>query len=168
MNFKAVAAVVVLIACASASAQIPVTIAPGIMADTMEAIGFIPDAGQPGTGVLRKLLTVPPGRTFRLTDLSLVTRRASTAPSPCIVEVMRGTDAGPTELAWSRVKILDVETYDRSWNSPPTFGPGEALWLRAYFDPFNTNLRLCVRADPNTEALVFYAVRGYVTRTNGH
>jgi hypothetical protein len=168
MNLRAIAIVVGLIGCASSRAQIPVTLAPQIVTDSMEAIGSVADAGQPGTGVLRKLLIVPAGRSFRLTDLSLVTRRASTAPSPCIVEIFRGTEAMPTEAAWSRIKILDTETYDRSWNSPPTFGPGEVVWLRAYFDPFNTGLRLCVRATPNVEAEVVYAVRGYLTRTHGN
>jgi hypothetical protein len=149
------------------AAQVPVTVAPGVMGDAWEAIGSVGDAGQPGTGVLRKLLVVPPGRSLRLTDLSLVTRRADSGPSPCIVELLRGTDAGPTAAAWSRVKINDRDSYDRSWHTAPSFGPGEAIWLRASFDPFNTGLRLCVRANPNTEAEVVYALRGYLVRSHG-
>jgi hypothetical protein len=144
----------------SSSAQVPVVISPGIVGEPAEAIGLVTDANLPGTGALKKLFTVPAGRVFRLTDLSLTTRRADTGPSPCIVEILRGTEAGPTTLAWSRVKILDNETYDRSWQSPPTFAAGEVVWLRAFFDPFNTNLRLCVRANVNTESEIVYGLRG--------
>lgn len=150
------------------AAQVPVTIAPGVMADPLEAIGSVGDGGQPGTGVLQKVLVVPAGRTFRLTDMSLVTRRADTGPSPCIIELHRGTEAGPTAVAWSRVKVLNTETYDRSWQTAPTFGPGEVVWLRVFFDPFNAGLRLCVRVNPNAEAEVGYAVRGYLARSHGH
>ncbi|HZA96859.1 MAG TPA: hypothetical protein VE421_12035 [Burkholderiaceae bacterium] len=150
-----------------AAAQVPVIISPGIAGDPMEAIGSIGDAGLPGTGALKKLLTVPANRIFRLTDLSLGTRFANTSANTCIVEVVRGTETGPTQLAWSRVKLSSGSTYDRSWHTPPTFAAGEVIWLRAFFDPFETGVRLCARTDVTRQSEVTYALRGYLTRA-GH
>jgi hypothetical protein len=150
-------------------AQVPVIVSPGIATDPLEAIGFVGDAGiQTALGAYKKLLTVPAGRTFRLTDLSLITRRANTSTQPCIVELWRGTDAAPTAAVWSRIKLTSLETYDRSWQTPPSFAAGEAVWIRAFFDPFNTGLRLCWRTDPNSEAEINYAVRGYLVRAHGN
>ena len=144
-----------------AAAQVPVVISPGVAGEPVESIGAIGDANLPGTGAIKKLLTVPAHRSFRLTDLSLGTRLANTNSDTCIVEVLRGTEAGPTELAWSRVKLVSNATYDRSWQSPPTFAAREVVWLRAFFDPFNAGVRLCIRTDVNRESQVTYAVRGY-------
>ncbi len=170
MKLHALVVGLVLATSFGAAAQVPVIISPGVAGDSMESIGAISDANLPGTGagVVKKLLTVPPNRTFRLTDLSLGTRFANTASNPCIVEVLRGTETGPTELAWSRVKLLSSSTYDRSWQSPPTFAAGEVVWLRAFFDPFNNGVRLCVRTDMNTQSSITYALRGYLTRAGHH
>ena len=111
---------------------------------------------------MQRALTVPAGHTFRLSDLSLITRRANTNTQPCIVEIWRGTEAAPTAQAWSRIKISSDNTYDRSWQMPLTFAAGEAVWVKAFFDPFNLGLRICMRADPNAPAEVGYALRGYL------
>jgi len=158
---KVLAAVIVLGLSTGVEAQMP-----SAVGEPVEAIGVVADGGLPGTGVNKKLLTVPPGQVFRLTDLSLVTRRADTGPSACIVEIHRGTESGPTSLAWTRVKLLNSETYDRTWQTAPSFGPGEVVWVKAFFDPFNTGLRICVRLIPNFEAEIHYALRGYLSRGN--
>jgi hypothetical protein len=164
MKLRGAVAVLVFAAALGAAAQVPVVVSPGVAGEAVESIGAIGDAGLPGTGAVKKLLTVPAHRSFRLTDLSLGTRLANTNSDTCIVEVLRGTEAGPVDLAWSRVKLVSNGTYDRSWQSPPTFAAGEVVWLRAYFDPFNTGARLCTRTDPNRESQVTYAVRGYLAR----
>lgn len=167
MKLHTLAAGLVLAASFGAAAQVPVIIAPGIATDPMESIGSIADANLVGNAAIKKLLTVPANRTFRLTDLSLGTRFANTQSNPCIVEVLRGTETGPTALAWSRVKLQSTSTYDRSWQSPPIFAAGEVVWLRAFFDPFNLGARLCARTEMNTQSEVTYALRGYLTRV-GH
>ncbi len=168
INAVVVAAVLAVVSC-KAWAQIPVVVAPGIAMEPMEAIGFVGDANiQTGLGTYKKLLTVPAGRTFRLTDLSLITRRANTSTQPCIVELWRGNDTAATAPVWSRIKLTSLETYDRAWNTPPTFAAGESVWIRAVFDPFNAGLRLCSRTDPNTESEINYAVRGYLVRAHGN
>jgi hypothetical protein len=167
LNAVAVAAVLSFASCA-AWAQVPVVVAPGFATDPMEAIGSVGDANvQTGLGTYKKLLTVPAGRNFRLTDLSLVTRRANTSTQPCVVELYRGNDTAPTAPVWSRIKLTSLETYDRSWNTPPSFAAGESVWIRAFFDPFNAGLRLCSRVDINNESEILYAVRGYLVRTHG-
>lgn len=149
--------------------QVPVVISPGVVSEPIETIGYVGDAGvQTGLGVYKQVLTVPAGRSFRLTDLSLITRRANTSLQPCLAEIWRGTDTTPAAQVWSRVKFVSSETYDRSWQTPPTFAAGETVWVKAYFDPFNIGLRICMRTDPNVEAEIGYAIRGYLVRTHGH
>jgi hypothetical protein len=166
---------IALLACAlalvslDAVGQVPVVLSPGVASDPIEAIGYVGDAGvQTGLGVYKKALTVPEGRSFRMTDLSLITRRANTNLQPCLAEIWRGTDTTPTSQVWSRIKFVSNETYDRSWQTAPTFAAGETVWVKAYFDPFNVGLRICMRTDPNVEAEIGYAIRGYLVRAHGH
>lgn len=150
-----------------APAQVPSVISPGVAVDSFESIAAIPDleAVQGNGAVVRKLYTVPTGRTFRLTDLSVDPRNALTAQNPCFFEVWRGNDTAPTALAWSRMRIFTTATYDRSWVSGPQFAAGETLWVIARFDPLNVGLRICTRSDPNTPTELRYALRGYLLRT---
>lgn len=167
MNWKEIslACAIAVISC-GVVAKGPVVLTPEVASDPLEAMGYVNDAGvQTGLGVYQKVLTVPAGRSFRLTDLSLVTRRANTSTQPCLVEIWRGSDAAPTAQAWSRIKIVSMETYDRSWQTPLTFAAGETVWVKAYFDPFNIGLRICMRTDPNNFAEVGYALRGYLLQT---
>ena len=164
-----VLAIAFAVSASCAQAQVPVVLAPGVVTEPLEAIGYVGDAGvQTGLGVYQKALTVPQGRVFRLTDLSLITRRASTSAQPCLVEVWRGTETTPSAQVWSRIKLVSNETYDRSWQTPPTFASGETVWVKAYFDPFNIGLRICMRTDPNSVAEIGYAIRGYLVRTHGN
>ena len=165
---KIVLAIGVLTAFASPSAvsQVPSVISPGFVVDAFESIGSIPDVdGVNNNGaVARKLYTVPMGRIFRLTDLSVDPRNANSSPNPCFFEVWRGTDTAPTALAWSRVRVFNSASYDRSWVTGPQFAAGEALWVIGRFDPLNTGLRICTRNDPNIATELRFALRGYLVR----
>jgi hypothetical protein len=156
----------ICVACGAASAQVPSVIAPGFVVDAFESIGVVPDSegGNTSGAVARKVYTVPAGRAFRLTDLSVDPRNASTAINPCFFELWRGNDTQPLTLAWSRVRVFGTATYDRSWVTGPQFNAGEALWVIGRFDPFNANLRMCTRFDQNSEAQLRYALRGYLVR----
>ena len=159
----------VVLACgwaAGTSAQVPSVISPGFVVDSFESIAALQDvdAIQTGGTVARRVYTVPAGRAFRLTDLSVDTRAANTSPNPCFFEVWRGTDVAPATLAWSRVRVFNTATYDRSWVTGPEFAAGESVWLIGRFDPLNAGLRICTRNDVNTPSEVRYALRGYLVR----
>jgi hypothetical protein len=147
-------------------AQVPSVVSPGFAVDAMESIGSIADVGvsTPDGGVFIKALTVPAGRAFRLTDLTVDTRNANTNPNPCFFEIWRGTDAAPVARAWQRARVFGSATYDRSWITGPQFNAGEVVWLGGRFDPLNAGLRICSRADVNLPTELRYALRGYLVR----
>lgn len=165
-TINAVALAVGFLTSAAAVGQVPSVVSPGFALDTVESIDTIFDLGaaSPDGSVGKKVYTVPAGRAFRLTDLSVDPRNANTSANPCFFELWRGTEAGPTQRAWSRVRIFGSSTYDRSWITGPQFGPGEVVWIIARFDPFNAGLRICTRTDPNIATELRYALRGYLVR----
>ena len=155
---------------AGVHAQVPTAVAPALVLDAFESIGSVADveAPQNNGAVVRKIYTVPAGRAFRLTDLSVDTRNANSTTNPCFFEVWRGTETQPVALAWSRMRVFASATYDRSWVTGPQFNPGDTLWVIGRFDPFNIGLRICSRVDPNLPSELRYALRGYLVRQPGH
>lgn len=152
----------------TATAQVPSVVSPGLAVDAMESIGSLADTGaDPQGGVAFKALTVPAGRTFRLTDLSVDPRNANTSANPCFFELWRGTDTAPTARAWSRVRVNSSATYDRSWITGPQFAAGEVVWLVGRFDPLNAGLGICTRINPAIPTELRYALRGYLLRSFG-
>lgn len=152
---------------AGAHAQVPLTFAPGFVVDTAESIGVISDnnASPVDGGVALLAYTVPAGRSFHLTDLSVDPRNANTSVNPCFFEVWRGDGVRPLALAWSRTRIFSSGTYDRSWVTGPEFAAGESVWVIGRFDRSpGATLRLCTRATVEVDTQLRYALRGYVVR----